>query len=143
MEKQITDFRIIALDVTKDINIKKKDRPFIDSILAVYLYDKNDTFVYCSTERLYNLHFLYSDVVVSEKISEDFDKADELYCKYSDLDCDESIDMTCKEIDKLEEELTKEEFRYHIEGEEEVPEDMTYEEFLYDVIEHCSTDRRI
>lgn len=130
------DARIIKLDHTEYFSIAEADKPYINKIMAVFLYDKNSHTHCCELTPSYWMNFLYHEIEFTEKgnaldevgyPSEEYDKREELLDSYEN-EPDDGMYVHVWNIDQLEEELSKQQFRYHVVGNpgvkfEDVPRD--------------------
>jgi hypothetical protein len=109
------DFRVIGIDETRHYNIPEEDRPYIDKILGVYLYDKNEVTRLCEFTPSYFLRHLYDTIVLTEEGHSDSwlgDRLEQAYC-YCESD---DIYMHCSDVDLLETQVKKTPWRYHVVG---------------------------
>jgi hypothetical protein len=118
------DARVIALDETRYwCGIEEQDRPHIERICGIYLYDRNlHTYLCCMTPSYWMEH-LRNRVDLTEEaqatLSDDEKQA--LYERYEDYPAEDSGHyMDCGDIDRLERELRQEAWRYHEYGEVQI-----------------------
>lgn len=146
---QTINARVISIDETRNYNIKPEHEEYIDKILGVYLYDKNMPTVVCEITPSYYLIHLYDEVVIKDGSyavlpdeNEIYDR-EEIYETYENTGISEDIYVHVSTVDRLEKSLSNERFRYYIEGEEELPEDVTYEEYMEELREDCCANHRL
>jgi predicted DNA-binding protein len=142
--KQKIDARVIALDETEYYTIDEEIKPYIKSIEGIYLYDKNQHVPTGNGFKSYYLMYIGTRVVFHELVKQALtqDEIERICYLYEDTDS-EDIYMHCRDIDRLEAYLSTLPFRYHVEGEEELPDDFTYEEFMEDLYEDFRCNHRL
>jgi len=138
--------RIIALDETEYYTIEEEDKPFISRILSVYFYDKNLHTHNCSFTPDYWLIHLYDQVCLT-KAGEELDEyaQDRIFQRYEYSPTTDDCYMAVSDIDRVESQLTQsgEKFRFIVEPDEPVPEDVTYDEAMEALREEYCANCRI
>jgi hypothetical protein len=145
-EKRIIDARVIALDKTELFEVDDEHKEYIESIEIVYIYDKNETSPLCENSQLY--HMIYTGIININLKEKAFgkltdDQKEYVADKYMFPGLNFDIYLSCEEVDTLAEELQKLESRYYIEGKKELPRDMSYEEYMEELVEDCTTNYRL
>jgi hypothetical protein len=74
------DAWIVSLDETQYYSIAEEDKPFIEKIIQIYLFDRNERTYCCELTPSYYLDPVYADVYVKEGTPDDI--RDALYEKY-------------------------------------------------------------
>lgn len=131
--------RVIALDETEYFNIPSDLAPYIKEIHGVYFYDKNSHTFLCEMTPSYCLDFLYYNIVFVEgEFENDEDIRNEAYDFVEDVYNDGNPTYMHKpDIDALEQRFTEKniKFRFSVEEDEMLPDDMEYDEYIEEVFE--------
>ena len=127
------DIRVVSLDETREYQIDEQDKPYIEKIMGIYMYDKLQHTFCCELRPSYWLVHLYDQVILSafgnELVS---DEADKIYEKYENCGGTDNY-YHVSSIDHIEDEYADKplEFRYAVYGEEIVEKnETTYYEAL-------------
>lgn len=82
------DWRAQGLDFTRHYNIKDEDKPYIDRIVDVFMYDANTHTHCCEVTPSYWMMWLYTFVVWKGEPSEEVrERIDARYCHEAADDC--------------------------------------------------------
>lgn len=96
------DARVIAIDETVHYTFPVKDRPYIEKVLAVYLYDANERTHLCELTPSHYMYFLYNTVIPTNAIDELSDEQREaLYDLYEIENFGENQYMHCSDLERL------------------------------------------
>ncbi len=97
------DAHLVMFDTTSKWNFRDEDKPYIDQIHSVYLFDQNEITHCCELTPSYYLIHLYDEVILSEaggELSEE--KKSELYEFYESPVVDNcNIYVHCYMIDEI------------------------------------------
>lgn len=96
------DAHVIALDETEFYRLPVEHAPYIDRILAVYLYDANERTHLCELTPSHYMHFLYHVVHLTEagkRLSDEQREA--LYTEYEIENCNGNQYMHCRHLERL------------------------------------------
>lgn len=82
------DWRAVAVDETAHYQIDEEDRPFVEKILGVYLYDATERTFCCELTPSYYLRHVYDEVIVPLGTpDEDRNRVQEKYAYLGGEDC--------------------------------------------------------
>lgn len=96
------DARVIAIDETAHYTIPAEDRPCIEKILAVFLYDANERTHLCELTPSHFMRFLYNTVVPTEAVDDlSDDQREALYSAYEIENFGEDQYMHCSDLERL------------------------------------------
>lgn len=95
--------RIISINDTQYYNIADEDKPYIESIHNVYLYDKNSRTFCCEITPSYSLIYLYTSVHFAGDPDEE--TRERIYDKYEANNGDDTY-LHCYGLDDIEKEHT-------------------------------------
>jgi len=132
------DARIIAIDETGHYTFPLEHQPYIEKILAVYLYDANEYTHLCELTSSHFLRFLHHVVHLTEageNLSDE--RREEFYTEYEVENFNEDQYMQCSNLERLEKASTPE--NYYVYGATEVSyDDCDYNEQMDSLIEHLN-----
>jgi hypothetical protein len=104
------DARVVALDVTANYWIDEQDRPLIERIDDVFLYDKSERTHCCEWTPSYYLIYLYTSILCREAMDEH--RRDELDQKYAHIATDNCY-VHCHQIDVIEDQAERSRYYKH------------------------------
>jgi len=132
------DARVIAIDETGHYTFPAEHQPYIEKILAVYLYDANERTHLCELTASHYLRFLHHVVHFTESgdyLPDDDEMREELRTDYEVENFNEDCYMHCADLERLEKAGTPE--NYYTYGATEIPyEDSDYDDQIEGLIEH-------
>ena len=132
------DARVIAIDETKFYTFPAEHAPYIDRILAVYLYDASERTHCCELTPSHFMIFLYHVVRLTkagESLSDE--ERGKLYDEYEIENYGEDCYMHCRDLERRAEAGTPE--NYYNYGATEVSyEDSEYDDQIEGLIEHLN-----
>jgi hypothetical protein len=112
------DAYCVALDETDHYVIADEDKPKIEKIMGVYLFDKNEVTHCCELTPSYWLIHLYDEVVCAKEVDdEERSRLDE---EYGHEDA-EDIYVHCRDIERIIEKAERWTVLHH--GDPELPDD--------------------
>lgn len=130
------DAHVIAIDETEHYTFPAEDAPYIDRILAVYLYDANERTHLCELTPSHFLRYLHHVVHLTEageNLSDE--RREELYTDYEVENFNEDVYMYCATLKRLAAAGTPENYDHY--GATEVSyEDSEYDDQIEGLIEH-------
>ena len=95
------DARVIAIDETAHYTFGE-DRPYIEKVLAVYLYDANERTHLCELTPSHFMRFLYNTVVPTQAVDDlSDDQQEALYDTYEIENFGEDQYMHCADLERL------------------------------------------
>lgn len=135
------DVRVVSMDAPGQADwLDNKDRPYIQAVREVYMYDKLRAVHCCELTPSYELHHIESQVLFTPRGERLCERSRErLYEKYGQAPDDPVRYVHCHVMDRFEEKIkhTGEKFRLHVYGDSEVPlDDTPYDEQIESLIEH-------
>lgn len=93
------DWRCVGFNHTRYFNIAEEDRPYIEKIMAVYFFDKNEYTYCCELTPSYDMRFLHHTVHCDIDTPEDVrERINERY----ELVYDEDCYMHVSDVDKFD-----------------------------------------
>ena len=130
------DARVIAIDETELYTFPEEHKPYIEKILAVYLYDANERTHLCELTASHFMRFLYHTAVLTEEGEAlDDDKVEKLYDEYELENYNEDQYMHCADLERLADKGTERNYLNY--GETDVSyEDSEYDDQIEGLIEH-------
>lgn len=100
-DRRVIDAYAVALDETHYYNIDAADQPYINRILRVYLFDRNEQTHCCELTPSYYLIWLYASVELTDAGQAlDDDARGELYDRYETEPGDDCY-MHCHTVDRI------------------------------------------
>jgi len=143
--------RVIALDETDYFNFPSHLAPFVKEIHGVYFYDKNQHVYLCEITPSYALEFLYHNVIfVYGEFGADDNKDADIRAKIDELVCEayhngnpeymhvNTVDYVLKGFQD-----SNARFRFHVEQDEMLPDDMNYDEYMEEMREELNANHVI
>lgn len=142
---RIIDARIIALNETEYYGIDAEDKPHIEGIYGIYLYNKMSCTYLCEMTPSYHLIHIEDQVRLTQDTIDTFTEheRDLIYDKYENYNNSQDIYVHKSTIDYLEKQLRNKEFCYFIEGQEILPSDVDYDEYMDDLRDDCHCNSRL
>lgn len=130
------DARVVALVETSGYNIAACDKPFIDCIRGIYVYDKNTVTHCCEMTPSYYLIHVYDQVILTEAGNElNHIAQDKIFEKYEQHGESDDKYVHCRNIDKIESEATP--YYYYKYGNPKVSfDDVEYDQQMESLREH-------
>lgn len=132
------DAHVIAIDETEFYTFPAEHAPYIDRILAVYLYDRNERTHLCELTASNFMRFLHHVVRLTEageNLSDE--EREKLYDEYEVGNTGEDQYMHCTTLDRLAKAGTPENYDHY--GATEVSyEDSEYDDQIEGLIEHLN-----
>ena len=122
----------VAIDETEYYNISEADAPFIERILSVYLFDRNQQTNLCEMASSYFLTHLYDQVILVDDV--DDCRREEIDDKYACQPVDD-IYVHCITIDRLIEQ-DESDVIYHYGATEVSLDDVDYDDQMESVREY-------
>jgi hypothetical protein len=82
------EFWAVGLDVTRHYQIEDEDKPFVDKIIDVFIYNKNECTHCCELTPSYYLEYLETFVLFEGDVPDEVrERIDERYCHEPTEDC--------------------------------------------------------
>lgn len=130
------DAHVIGIDETEFYTFLAEHAPYIDRILAVYLYDANERTHLCELAASNYLRFLHHVVRLTEAgVNLSDEKKEELYTEYETNNPNDNQYMHCLTLEQLAKVGPPENY-YHYGATEVSYEDSDYDDQIEGLIEH-------